>query len=100
MIQTPTGTSWDQSDKRSLLVSGAIIAREYLALYPRRIAFAIILMLAALKVVGATHYLSGTLGRNYLEPEAFARHGITFAFQDYRHPVYGQAYPGFEPNMA
>ena len=45
MIQTPTGTDWDKSDKRSLLVSGAIIAREYLALYPRRIAFAIVLML-------------------------------------------------------
>jgi len=52
------------------------------------------------RAVGAKHYISGTLGGNYLEPEAFARHGIALAFQDYKHPVYGQVYPGFEPNMA
>lgn len=52
------------------------------------------------RALGATRYLAGTLGRNYLEPEAFARHGITLDYQDYEHPVYRQAYPGFEPNMA
>lgn len=48
----------------------------------------------------ASTYLSGTLGRDYLDRDAFAHEGIEVIFQDYRHPLYGQVYPGFEENMA
>ena len=48
---------------------------------------------------GATHYLSGTLGRDYLDIPSFEAAGIAVEFQDYDHPTYTQAYPGFVPNM-
>lgn len=49
---------------------------------------------------GATRYLSGPLGRNYLEEEKFDKAGIEIAYHDYSHPVYEQIHPGFEPFMA
>jgi len=49
---------------------------------------------------GATTYLSGALGRDYLDLPSFARAGIAVEFQDYKHPPYRQAYPGFVPNLA
>jgi len=52
------------------------------------------------RAVGATTYLSGPLGRGYLDPAAFQRAGIALLFHDYRHPQYRQAFPGFEPFMA
>jgi hypothetical protein len=50
--------------------------------------------------VGATSYLSGSLGRNYLDEGAFRRAGIAVSYQDFHHPTYKQAYPGFEPFMS
>ncbi len=50
--------------------------------------------------VGATLYLSGSLGRNYLDEAAFQKAGIAVSYQDFRHPIYKQAYAGFEPFMA
>ncbi|MBV8889684.1 MAG: WbqC family protein [Alphaproteobacteria bacterium] len=58
------------------------------------------LVLALCRAVGATTYLSGPLGRDYLDPDAFAAAGIRLAFHDYRHPEYRQVSPGFEPFMA
>jgi hypothetical protein len=58
------------------------------------------LVLNLCRAVGATTYLSGPLGRDYLDPRDFAAAGIELAFHDYRHPVYRQAFPGFEPLMA
>jgi hypothetical protein len=58
------------------------------------------LVLNLCRAVGATTYLSGPLGRDYLNPEDFAAAGIALTFHDYRHPVYDQAFPGFEPLMA
>lgn len=49
--------------------------------------------------VGAEVYLSGSAGREYLEPAPFREAGIEVAYQDFRHPVYDQGAPGFEPNM-
>lgn len=57
------------------------------------------LVLELCKGAGATRYLSGSLGRGYLDVESFADAGIEVSFQDYRHPQYAQAYPGFEPGM-
>ena len=50
--------------------------------------------------VGATHYLSGPFGRNYLQPELFDQAGITLNYHNYLHPEYPQVYPGFEPYMS
>jgi hypothetical protein len=48
----------------------------------------------------ATEYLSGPMGRAYLEEDAFKRAGINISYQDYVHPVYPQLYGDFEPGMA
>jgi hypothetical protein len=58
------------------------------------------LVLNLCRAVGASTYLSGPLGRDYLDPEPFARAGIRLVFHDYRHPHYAQLAPGFEPFMA
>jgi hypothetical protein len=58
------------------------------------------LVLNLCKSVGATTYISGPLGRNYLRPEIFEEAGIAVVYHDYQHPTYTQAHPGFEPGMA
>lgn len=50
--------------------------------------------------VGATEYISGPFGREYLDREAFKKAGIKVWFHDYPHPVYTQAFDGFEPYMS
>jgi hypothetical protein len=57
------------------------------------------LVLELCRKVGATSYLSGSLGRDYLDESAFERAGIAVTYQDYHHPTYKQVYPGFEPYM-
>jgi hypothetical protein len=57
------------------------------------------LVLNLCRSVGATTYLSGSLGRDYLELDAFASAGIDVVFQNFEHPTYAQHYPGFEPFM-
>ncbi len=54
------------------------------------------LVLNLCQAAGATTYLSGKMGRDYLDSGAFAAAGIGVEFQDYAHPVYAQAAPGFE----
>lgn len=44
-------------------------------------------------------YLSGALGRQYLDKAMFDEANIRFFYQEYRHREYSQAYPGFEPGM-
>ncbi len=39
---------------------------------------------------GATHYISGPFGRDYLDCDAFKQQGIEVLFHDYRHPKYAQ----------
>ena len=46
------------------------------------------------KAVGAEVYLSGALGRDYLDPKRFETAGIELEFQDYKHPVYPQLAEG------
>ncbi|HEV7179841.1 MAG TPA: WbqC family protein [Candidatus Baltobacteraceae bacterium] len=57
------------------------------------------LVLRICQETGASTYISGPLGRGYLDREAFDRAGIAVRFHDYVHPSYDQLYPGFEPNM-
>jgi hypothetical protein len=50
--------------------------------------------------LGATVYLSGPLGRGYLEEGEFADAGISIRYHDFQDPVYPQAFAGFEPKLA
>jgi hypothetical protein len=57
------------------------------------------LVLDLCRKAGATHYLSGALGREYLREPPFAEAGIRVSYQAYRHPQYPQLPGGFEPFM-
>jgi hypothetical protein len=59
------------------------------------------LVLDLCKSVRASLYVSGALGRGYLEQKAFSREGIALYFQDYQHPVYPQLWsPEFLANLS
>lgn len=58
------------------------------------------LILNLCRLAKADVYLSGSLGREYLDEEAFRRSNIAVAYQEYRHPTYSQVFRGFEPNMS
>jgi hypothetical protein len=50
---------------------------------------------------GADAYISGALGRNYLDSNAFKEAGIEVSFQNYKHPVYPQLWGGdFQPYLS
>lgn len=58
------------------------------------------LILELCKKVEAKKYISGPLGRNYLDQKAFEHYGINLQFQDYLHPTYKQTFDGFESHMS
>jgi hypothetical protein len=58
------------------------------------------LVLALCRHLGADTYLSGPLGRNYLNEQDFSVAGIELVYQNYEHPVYTQLYGTFVPAMA
>lgn len=58
------------------------------------------LILNLCKSLNATDYISGPLGRNYLNTEKFAEENINVIYHDYKHPQYKQMLPGFEPYMS
>lgn len=58
------------------------------------------LVLNLCRHLGADCYLSGALGRAYLDLSAFRASGIRVELQDYRHPVYPQLHGDFLPNLA
>ena len=47
----------------------------------------------------ASKYLSGALGKGYLNESMFDQHGIQIEYQDYSHPVYQQLNGEFLPYM-
>jgi len=49
---------------------------------------------------GATAYLSGPSGRDYLDVRPFAESGIEVAFHDFHHPEYRQVHGDFLPAMS
>lgn len=57
------------------------------------------LVLDLCKSINADYYISGALGRDYLELEKFKAAGIQVEFQNYKHPVYNQLYGEFLPYM-
>jgi hypothetical protein len=58
------------------------------------------LVLSLCQSVGATTYLSGPLGRGYLDENQFVSAGIDIRYHDYQHPTYSQLYGEFVPAMA
>lgn len=46
------------------------------------------------------NYLSGSLGKNYLEEEEFIKHGINIQYQDYIDKTYPQLWGKFIPNLS
>ena len=58
------------------------------------------LVLDLCKTAGATTYLSGALGRQYLREPLFDAQGIRVVYQSYQHPVYPQGGASFQPFMA
>jgi len=48
----------------------------------------------------ADHYISGALGKDYLEEENFAEHKIGITYQDYSHPEYPQLHGEFQPYLS
>jgi hypothetical protein len=51
------------------------------------------------KCLNADYYISGALGKDYLETQKFIDAGINVEFQDYKHPQYNQLYGDFLPCM-
>lgn len=58
------------------------------------------LVLDLCRQVGATEYISGSLGRDYLDLRSFADAGISVRFQNYRHPFYSRGGTPFQANLA
>jgi hypothetical protein len=58
------------------------------------------LILELCRKVSATQYISGPLGRDYLDREAFNKAGIEVLFHDYQYPEYPQQHGDFEPFMS
>jgi len=58
------------------------------------------LILNICKDLGATEYLSGPSGKDYLNPETWDKNGIRLEFQYYSHPVYPQLYGEFMQEMS
>jgi len=52
------------------------------------------------EALGGDVYLSGPMGRDYLDISLFDNKGIKVEFQDFKHPVYNQRYEGFIPDMS
>ena len=57
------------------------------------------LVLNLCRAAGADSYLSGAMGRDYLDEPAFTTANISIQYQDYTHPRYAQCQPGFAPYM-
>ena len=58
-------------------------------------------LLELLAAMGATSYVSGPSGRDYMDTSAFERAGIRVTFKDYsRYPEYPQLHPPFEHRVS
>ena len=52
------------------------------------------------KSTGATSYLSGVSGRDYLDTAQFAAIGVDILYQEFHHPIYPQRYEPFMPLLS
>ena len=58
------------------------------------------LVLEICKVLDTNIYVSGTLGKDYLNIDDFKKEEIDVYFQEYKHPIYSQLWGDFIPNMS
>jgi len=58
------------------------------------------LLLEICRKTGATEYLSGISGKEYLDLDLFRAAGIRVEFQEFHHPLYRQRYEPFMPLMS
>jgi hypothetical protein len=58
------------------------------------------LILSICRDVGATTYISGPFGRDYLDEGKFQQAGIKIEYHDYIHPVYQQLHGDFIPYLS
>lgn len=58
------------------------------------------LLINICKKMGATHYLSGIDGKNYLDMDLWKEYDIQIDFQNYAHPAYPQLYGDFVSNLS
>lgn len=58
------------------------------------------LVLDILKKLKADIYISGAMGRDYIDNKKFKDENIKLYYQDYRHPEYGQQWGNFQPYMS
>lgn len=52
------------------------------------------------KKLNADSYLSGVMGKEYLDEQIFEDNGIEVVFENFQHPVYRQFHGNFIPNMS
>jgi hypothetical protein len=57
-------------------------------------------LLAICQRVGATDYLAGSAGRDYLDVDLFQRAGVRVEWHDYQHPTYAQQFGDFVPYLS
>ena len=57
-------------------------------------------VVAILKHLGATHYISGPTAKAYLEEHKLAAEGISLEYMEYLYPEYPQLFPPFEPQVS
>jgi hypothetical protein len=58
------------------------------------------LLLGICKHLGASIYLSGAFGREYLNIAEVAAEGVQVRLHEYHYPVYAQGYDGFVPFLS
>lgn len=58
------------------------------------------LLLSICKEMGATTYMSGPSGKDYLNESLFHEANISIVYQEFHHPEYQQAYQPFIPQMS
>lgn len=52
------------------------------------------------KHLNVSTYISGALGKDYLEENKFTERGIQIIYQDYQYPMYPQLWEEFIPNLS
>jgi len=52
------------------------------------------------EIFGADTFYEGASGRNYINEQDFLERGVRVEYQSYQHPVYGQLYGDFIPNLS
>jgi hypothetical protein len=53
-----------------------------------------------LKAVGATHYISGPVAKDYIEDVSFQEADISLEYMTYSYPEYTQLFPPFDPQVS